>query len=252
MARRLLNVGAPMADFSASDAHAHERPTWPTDAAFDRMLPFREQRAAACFWTPVAVAHRAAALFREYGSTRVLDVGAGPGKLCITAAASHPEIHWKGVEQRRRLVHVGQTLIERLRLENAEMVHADAFKIEWSEFDGFYFFNPFGENLYRGEHAVFDSTVELSEARFMTDVRSAEQLLARAKLGTVLVTYHGFGGRIAGTFSPMHRERAGTDWLRVWVRTEAEIEHDETWLEMPDGTATLGKWYTARSALGRD
>jgi predicted RNA methylase len=217
-----------------------------SDPGFNLLLPGRERRAASRFWTPVAVARRAAHLLGEHGARTVLDVGAGPGKFCITAALHRPEMRWIGVEQRPRLVQVARSLIRRMGLANADVRVGDAVGVDWSEFDAFYFFNPFGENLFADEAERLDSSVELSRRRFMADSSLVEQALQRAPLGTVVVTYYGFGGRIPGAFTPMHREAAGTDWLRVWVRTEPR-SMEETWLELPDGTATLGRWLAVRS-----
>ena len=56
----------------------------------------------------------------------------------------------------------------------------------------------------------------LSQAR---DVRLVEQVLRDAPIGTRVVTYHGFGGRIPRGYHLVTDERIGTDSLRLWVKT---------------------------------
>ncbi len=233
--------------FSSSRAHrGSTRERTEEDDAFDRLLPDRDRKAAGRFWTPVAVATRAARLFEQHGASRVLDVGAGPGKFCITAGRELPTIRWTGIEHRPRLVHFARRLVRRMGLDNVEFEVGDAAHTDWSRFDGLYFFNPFGENLFGDDSERLDSLVELSERRFMSDLRLAEAALKRVAVGTVLVTYHGFGGRIPGSFTPLHCETAGSSWLRVWIQTDGSSA-DETWLEQTDGSATRGIWFTARS-----
>ncbi|HEY0465790.1 MAG TPA: hypothetical protein VGC79_16365, partial [Polyangiaceae bacterium] len=53
------------------------------DSLFDAQFPRYVRERSAQYWTPVAVAARAAAIFREQGATRILDVGCGPGKFCV-------------------------------------------------------------------------------------------------------------------------------------------------------------------------
>ena len=60
-------------------------------------------------WTPVAVASRAAQLFRHAGARRVLDVGRGSGSSSSSRRASTPELTFVGIEQRVRLVEVART-----------------------------------------------------------------------------------------------------------------------------------------------
>ncbi len=79
-------------------------------------------------------------------------------------------------------------------LTNVHFLQAKATQVPWLDFDGFYFFNPFAENVFR-EGARFDDSTLLSVARFGAELLEVEQLLSRARIGTVVVTYHGLGAR---------------------------------------------------------
>ena len=136
-----------------------------TDQLFDSCLPPKARARADQYWTPLAVAGRAAALFRRHGGSSVLDVGCGPGKFCIAAGCAEPGLQLTGVEQRVNLVHTARRLARRFQLKNVRFSLADALEVSWNQFDGFYFFNPFVENLF-SRAARFDDTVGLSMLRF--------------------------------------------------------------------------------------
>ena len=111
-------------------------------------------------------------------------------------------------------------------------MHGDAFERSWRRFDGFYFFNPFWENLSR-ETGRFDSTVELSRMRFLREQRRTRDALRSLRLGSLLISYHGIGAPIPSSYELIVSEPAGSDRLRVWQRRS---DCDEDWfhLEMDD------------------
>src|SRR5262245_45227064 len=57
-----------------------------SDREFDRAYPLRLRRVAALYWTPVRVAELAARFLAPSPRARVLDVGAGGGKVCVVGA----------------------------------------------------------------------------------------------------------------------------------------------------------------------
>jgi SAM-dependent methyltransferase len=193
------------------------------DGAFDSVYPPSIRAVSRRFWTPVDVARRAANMFRRAGARRVLDVGSGAGKFVLVAAGAVPEASFVGVEQRTHLVDVARRAHERLRLPNAFFVVGDATASSWRGFDGFYFFNSFAENLFFIDDRL-DDAVDLTESRFVRDVLRAERALREAPLGTAVVTYHGMSGRMPACYELMQIERAGSDWLRLWVKTQERAE----------------------------
>src|SRR6185312_4603622 len=117
-----------------------------TDTAFDALLPPAVRRVSCGFWTPAAVARRAADIFEELGVSRVLDVGSGPGKFCVIAAARAPQLACVGVEQRAHLVAVARSVAATTGIANATFSVGDTTRIPWAGFDGFYVYNTFAEN----------------------------------------------------------------------------------------------------------
>jgi hypothetical protein len=189
------------------------------DATFDSVYPPAIRAVSRRFWTPVDVARRAAYLFRQAGARRVLDVGSGAGKFVLVAAGAVPELSFVGVEQRAHLVDVARKAHERWRRPNAFFVVGEATASSWRGFDGFYFFNTFAENLFDRDGRL-DDAVELTESRFVRDVLRTERALREAPLGTAVVTYHGMSGRMPACYELRQATRAGSDWLRLWVKAK--------------------------------
>jgi SAM-dependent methyltransferase len=217
----------PTADsFARVRMHLLRSARW--DAAFDWLLPPLARRKSARYFSPLSVAGRAAVRFAELGARRVLDVGAGPGKFCIAAALARPDLVWCGIEQRQGLVKTAQALAVGLRLENVEFRAGDALSIPWRSFDGFFFFNPFAENIFTAED-TFDTGVELSERRLATELLRTLRRLSSLRRGSVLVTYCGLGGPIPSSYDLEHEEPMGSAALRTWVKRRS---HEAEWLHL--------------------
>lgn len=216
------------------------------DQAFDSLYPGSIQALSDRFWTPVGVARRVAELFWQAGAHTVMDVGSGAGKFVLIAASAVPEMHFVGIEQREHLLEAARKLQARLKIPNASFLLGDAAQVPWRGFDGFYFFNPFAENLFVDRDKIDDS-VELSKARFVYDVLRTEEALRAAPLGTAVVTYHGMSGRMPASYELSLSEQAGSDWLRLWVkkRTLAEgffIEEGDS-VVLYDTVALTSLWH---------
>jgi SAM-dependent methyltransferase len=200
-----------------------------TDAQVDALLPATARLVSPMYWTPVRVARRAAQIFDDLEVVRVLDVGSGPGKFCVVAGARVPRISFVGIEQRPHLVAAARSLADAVGTTNVSFVHGDATSLPDTSFDGFYVFNSFAENGF-SPHNQLDQTVELSPVRLIEDVMRVERWLATRPVGTVLMTYHGLGGPIPGSYECVHVEAAGTAWLRAWQKgRDSAVDH--YWLE---------------------
>jgi len=189
-----------------------------TDSQFDEAYPLAVRAASASFWTPVAVATRAAELLARDGAGRIADIGSGAGKFCLVGAAT-TQATFVGVEQRSRLVDAARAAATRLEIARASFIHGTIEHLDPLAYDGFYLFNPFEENLWAPTEQL-DSSVELSEARFVADIVLTERLLASARPGTRLVTYHGYGAAPPEEYRHVLRERHHTGYLDLWVKLD--------------------------------
>ena len=218
------------------------------DNAFDEALPRYERERSRHYWTPVAVGRRVAAVFRARGARKVLDVGCGPGKFCVVAAALEPGLEMHGIEQRPRLVRIGKRLVRRFGVQNVQLSTGDAAKTPWDGFDGLYFYNPFSESTFAPEDR-FDDLVDHSTMRFGEDLLRVKYALARAAPGTLVVTYHGLGGPIPSSYELVAEECAGTDKIRTWAKGPDRVT-DWVWLETLHRVVRISRAHI-RSALAR-
>jgi SAM-dependent methyltransferase len=184
------------------------------DPMFDLVFPAEQRLRSWVHWTPLEVAVRASAVLAWKPRARVLDVGAGVGKLCLVGALT-TDASWFGLEQDPHMVEGARLAAVTLGVhERVTFLQGDATQIEWPEFDAVYLFNPFAERRLcaseRGEDGgqdVYEASVEAVRAR-----------LAGARPGTRVVTYFGFGGAMPLEYELIHREIACDDELCVWVR----------------------------------
>lgn len=193
----------------------------PDDYAFDRYLPFELRGVSRRYWTPLAVARRAGEWLEQYGATRTLDIGSGAGKFCVaTALVSSGE--FIGVEHRARLVVAARELATRFEVADRVSFVEGAFgRMETPEADAYYVYNPFGENLYDYRECL-DEQVELTHGRYLGDIAATERLLLEAPIGTLLLSYNGFGGRVAGNWVELEVDRALPCVLRLMRKDSVE------------------------------
>ena len=148
----------------------------------------------------------------------VLDVGAGVGKFCLAAALALPRASFVGAEWRPHLVSFARRIASEVRQSNAHFVAVDAFDLDWSHYDGFYLYNPFAEQLFDAELAL-DRTIDLDAINFVRYVTAVRQRLAHARLGTRVVTYHGYGGPLPPGYELMCADAIGSDRVELWIKT---------------------------------
>ena len=191
------------------------------DDRFDRIYPVEIRDLSWRHWTPVAVARRAAEFLVSEPKTRVLDLGCGPGKFCMVGALTTAG-HFTGVEQRQHLVDLARTTIQRERIPNAEIVHANITDINLLAYDAFYLFNPFEENLF--ERGRIDSAVQFSEALYNHYSEHLAGELARAPLGTRVVTYGGLCQEVPLCYKEQQSSFGGI--LKLWRKTSDGLPKD--------------------------
>lgn len=188
----------------------------PKDRVFDRFLMTEHRLISGMYWTPLVVATRAAQWFDELGIKTVLDVGSGAGKFCVAAALASKLPRFIGLEHRSDLVSASRDLARRFEVEERiTFVHGTFGEIPTPSAEAYYFFNPFGENLFGPEDRL-DATVELGNDRFLRDVASVERLLIGAPVGTYLLTYNGYGGTIPTSYREVRVDRELPNVLRMW------------------------------------
>lgn len=189
------------------------RRTAVSDEELDQVFPDELRERSDLHWTPVAVAMRAAELLAPVPSLRVLDVGAGVGKMCLVGALVTGAMWW-GIEQDPVLVAAANHAAWALDIaDRTRFVHGDGSRLAWDEFDAFYFYNPFGTLMLAPHASPF-----VRYATIRNTLLRVEQRLASTREGTRVVTYYGFGGRLPAGYALISREPAGGDVLELWIR----------------------------------
>ncbi len=130
--------------------------------------------------------------------TRVLDIGCGAGKFCLIAA-SLTNGRFTGVEQRADLVAAATKARGDLQLRGVEFFHANMAESAFGNYDAFYLFNPFEENMFRG-HKI-DSSVPLSPTLFKQYTSHVARELAAKPIDTRVATYMGYADEIPACYS---------------------------------------------------
>jgi len=187
----------------------------PEDCEFDRFLPYELQLVSYQYWSGLAVAKRAATWFSELGARTVVDIGSGAGKFCV-AAALFGRCRFTGLEQRPRLVAAARNLAQLFGVDDRVSFIVGAMgEAALPSADVYYFYNPFGENLFPPTDHLDDS-VELGKDRFDRDIAAVEDFLRRVPIGTCALTYNRFGGRIPSCYDEIRVARDLPAVLSMW------------------------------------
>lgn len=82
-------------------------------------------------------------------NTAFLDVGCGKG-FVLKSAAQRPFQRCDGVEYDERIAGICKKNLRRLKIENVQIFCGDAREFEeYGKYDTFFFFNPFGEEIFQ-------------------------------------------------------------------------------------------------------
>jgi SAM-dependent methyltransferase len=188
------------------------------DDAFDQFIPHEDRRVSSEYWTPVVVATRAAQWLDYFGARSVVDIGSGVGKFCVAAALAS-DCRFTGIEHRERLVAAARALARTFEVDDrVAFLESTMIDAGWPKADAYYLYNPFGENLCRHEYQL-DRDVELGIDRYKREISAAERFIEHAPRGTFLLTYNGFGGRVADSYEEVAVDRDLPYELRMWRKT---------------------------------
>ncbi len=183
------------------------------DAAFDRQYPEHFQMLSPKHWTPLAVAHIAGGFLAERGA-RVLDIGSGIGKFCLAAGFYFPQTYFYGVEQRQELIYLAEEAKQYTQLPNVNFIYANITQVNFKEFDHFYFYNSFYENIDTTNQ--IDDTIEISEGLYTYYTQYLQSALDEKPPGTRLVTFHSLEQEIPSSYKLA--AVACNALLKMWIK----------------------------------
>lgn len=185
-----------------------------TDAQFYKLYPSSVLSLSKNHWTPLIVARKAANFLAVEKGARVLDIGSGIGKFCLAAACYKPQAFYTGVEQRANLVEYAETARQKLGMDNVSFIHGNFTELDFKQYDHFYFYNSFYENIAVAEK--IDEAIPYSIERYNQYSYFLYRQLEKKLSGTRVATYYGMDNQM-----PPGYHVGGTDLddlLKFWVK----------------------------------
>lgn len=186
------------------------------DKDFNAIYPPKISRLARQHWSSVSVSKLASEYLVERPGTKVLDIGSGAGKFCMIGA-TNTKGHFTGVEQRSELVELSTQLSESYRIHNVKFIHANITSIRFIDYNAFYFYNSFYENI--DILNSIDDTVRLDIQLYHEYSTHLVEQLALSPVGTRLVTFCSPLDIIPQSFKLQDTGHSGL--LKFWKKVSA-------------------------------
>lgn len=183
------------------------------DCKFNELFPREIQKFASKHWTPFEIIDLVVDFLAE-DSCKILDIGSGIGKFCLAGAYYAPHAQFFGIEQRHNLVDYATTAQQKLGIPNAAFIKGNFTQFDLKEFNHFYFFNSFFENLDGVK--PLDETIELSPALFDYYNQYLYTELKKMPAGTKIATYHSILNKIPRTYELV--ESYEYAHLNFWIK----------------------------------
>ena len=184
------------------------------DLQFNLVYPPTIRLLASKHWTPLAVARKAVNFLAAEKNARILDIGSGVGKFCLSAAYYKPDAFYFGVEQRKSLIDHAETARNILGLNNVSFIHGNFTQLNFNDYDHFYFYNAFYENL-AGTFKI-DETIEYSAQLFNYYNSYLFRLLEQRPAGTRLATFHSLEEEVPSCYYEVGSEM--DNLLKFWIK----------------------------------
>ncbi|MFT5167832.1 MAG: SAM-dependent methyltransferase [Saprospiraceae bacterium] len=183
------------------------------DSEFDLIYPKEIYQTSEIHFTPIEIAKVAARYLADSRDTKILDVGSGAGKFCMIGSVC-TEGRFFGVELRKSLCTTAQRISKYYNLENVAFINSNITNIEFSEFDAFYFYNSFFENVYQAGR--IDDKVELRRELYDEYSLYVKEQLDKTAIGTKLVTYFSSSEEVPESFELQFSDFDGK--LKMWKK----------------------------------
>jgi hypothetical protein len=183
------------------------------DREFDMIYPKHIQQLSNQHWTSIDVAKKASFFLVNKPNVKVLDIGSGVGKFCIVGALTTSGDFY-GVEQRKELADISKKIVSEYRIANLKILHSNITDINFSDYNSFYFFNSFYENLDKTR--IIDLNVKISPHRYQEYRDYMYSQLSNAPIGTRLATYYSLYSEIPPGYKIV--ETYFNDHLVFWIK----------------------------------
>ena len=116
------------------------------DSDFDKVFTSKYRKLSKIHWTPVEIIKTTIDWLELTSNSKVLDIGSGVGKFCLQGALLS-KAQFTGVEKRKTLVSQANKVKSEFKIDNIEFIHANIVEIDFFNFNAFYYYNPFCEQI---------------------------------------------------------------------------------------------------------
>jgi predicted RNA methylase len=158
-----------------------------SDVDFHRLYPHFIRELAGMHWTPLNIARKVVRYLAPDESVKILDIGSGVGKFCLAAAHYSPHTQIYGIEQRESLVECANGANDILGLPNVSFRYGNFTQLDLRQYDHFYLYNPFFENIDRTSR--IDNAILYSESLYNYYNQYLYKQLEEMPTGTKVATY---------------------------------------------------------------
>ena len=181
---------------------------------FGKLYPSSIQQLDELHWSPLSVVCKAADFLANKPQVRILDIGSGAGKFCLAGAFRKPLAFFEGVEQRKYLADHAIAANKQLGLENVRFIHKNFTQLNFEEYDHFYFYNSFYENI-DGVDKI-DDTIDYSIELYNYYNRLLSRKLSELAPGTRIVTYKSLDYEIPAGYCLVDAQLDNE--LKFWIK----------------------------------
>lgn len=185
-----------------------------TDAALNKLYPECIQLLANKHWTPLQIARLVAEFLVTHPGVKVLDIGSGVGKFCLAGGYYKPQASFHGVEQRKDLIAHGENARDMLGLQNVHFIHTNITEFDFRQYDHFYFFNSFYENLMDKDQ--IDDNIPYSTYLFNYYHNQLYKKLKALPTGTRVATFHCLDDKIPPCYHVVGSQ--AQNLLKFWIK----------------------------------
>jgi SAM-dependent methyltransferase len=186
-----------------------------SDSKFDKIYPTRYQDISKIHWTPVEVVKTAINWLEGNEPKKILDIGSGVGKFCVIGSILS-KFTFVGVEKRKNLVRQSRKAATFFKTKNVSFINDNITNINFQEFDAFYYFNPFCEQIAYSNW--IDQKPDFSEKKYKHYEDYVIRELSAMPIGTKVITYCSDDLQLANSYRLKNMMFNGL--LLLWVKEQ--------------------------------
>jgi len=184
-----------------------------TDLEFNALFPREISQHSKLYWSSREAIDIAINWLK--GCSNILDIGSGNGKFCLIG--SHLiTADFTGVELRKNLVDYA-TKIAKETKSNSIFIHDDVKNIDFTPYNGFYFYNSFAEHIRINSqfHSLDEKMIDSDEVyNFYQEILFKK--LKTVKKGSLFVTHNNEGLFMPDSFEL--KEMTSDNELALWEK----------------------------------